>query len=596
MRSLLFVSLTAAAVLICSSVRADWQNSLLPKGEPAREVGIVSNGKALGSILLRRGATTREKRAAEELQRWMADMTGTTVGITVGKSAQTKIEIRTDTSLGDEGYAIAVEDGRIILSGGVKRGLMNAVFALLEEDLGCRFYTNDSIRLPKSDSLAISAVPRRYVPRLMIRDPYYACAFDPDWSMRNRTNCPEAKVPESCGGHMDYGGMFVHTAAQMLPPDKYLKDHPDWFGLQPDGSRSPVVLCATNPEVAKTATAYVRGVLEKHPTTEIVSVSKNDVPLICHCDRCKKLREAEGSDMANQLVLVNSVAESIEKRFPKVTIDTLAYLETIKVPKSIRPRKNVSIRLCNDDAGSWLRPFTPAEQCETAKLIRAWSAVHKPLYIWDYNVNFSHYLAPMPNIDVMAANVRFWVENHAAGVMLQGGYEGPAERDELKSWVMAKLLWDPSRDEKALTQDFLLGHYGKAAEPMVKYEALLEGMRQTHAAAMAVPSGGIRYPMDAPFITEEFVTSATQLFAQAKQLAAGDDQLTQRVERAELPIHYVKCVRGPGFAGGDYAKTVADFERIARRLKIKHLKEQSGDFEEKLAAFKKQVAEKPQGH
>ena len=113
------------------------------------------------------------------------------------------------------------------------------------------------------------------------------------------------------------------------------------------------------------------------------------------------------------------------------------------MPKTVRPRKNVAIRLCNDAVGAWSRPFTPAEQCDVAKLVSAWGAVHNRIYIWDYNVNFSHYLAPMPNLDVMAANIRFWIKNHAEGVMLQGGYQGPAERDQLKCWVTAKLLWNP---------------------------------------------------------------------------------------------------------------------------------------------------------
>ena len=71
-------------------------------------------------------------------------------------------------------------------------------------------------------------------------------------------------------------------------------------------------------------------------------------------------------------------------------------------------------------------------------------------------------------------------------------------------------------------------------------------MRAEHAKEMASPPGGIRYPMDAPFFTKEFVTQATEIFARAKELARGDDELTRRVERAELPILYVKCVRGPG--------------------------------------------------
>ena len=86
--------------------------------------------------------------------------------------------------------------------------------------------------------------------------------------------------------------------------------------------------------------------------------------------------------------------------------------------------------------------------------------MHDRIYIWDYNVNFSHYLAPMPNLDVIAANIRFWVTNHVEGVDDAGRLSGAGRRDELKSWVASKLLWDPSRDEKALTQDFIWGHYG----------------------------------------------------------------------------------------------------------------------------------------
>jgi hypothetical protein len=309
----------------------------------------------------------------------------------------------------------------------------------------------------------------------------------------------------------------------------------------------------------------------------------------CLCPRCKKLRDEEGSDMANQLFLVNQVAQAIEAEFPNVIIDTLAYLETIQVPKTARPRHNVAIRLCNDAVGAWSHPFTPAEQCDTAKLVSAWGAVHNRIYIWDYNVNFSHYLAPMPNLDVMVANIRFWITNHAEGVMLQGGYQGPAERDQLKSWVAAKLLWNPAWDEKALAHDFIQGHYGKAAPALEEYEALLERMRAGHAAEMASPPGGIRYPMDAPFITKEFATQATAIFARAEQLAAGDDALTRRVERAELPLLYVKCVRGPELVGADYAQVVDRFERIARREKIQYLQEGGPDFEPKLAGYKSRI-------
>ncbi len=421
-----------------------------------------------------------------------------------------------------------------------------------------------------------------------MRDPFYKVAFDPTWSLRNRTNAPRAAVPEEQGGYYDYGGMFVHTAAALVPPGEHFAAHPEYFYLTAAGQRAPHQVCSTEPEVLKIATAAVLEILKKHPDTEIISVSKNDNAgdQICHCERCKKLRAAEGGDMACQLVLVNAVAEAVEKEHPDVVVDTLAYLETIQVPKTMRPRKNVAIRFCNDSVGAWGRPFTPAEHCPAAAIAAAWAAAHDRIHVWDYNVNFSHYLAPMPNVDVMAANIRFWAKNNAEGVMLQGGYQGPAERDELKSWVTAKLLWNPALDENALVADFIEGHYGPAAPMLMEYEELLKSWRAEHAAAFAGPPGGIRYPMAAAFFTKEFLDRATEIFGRAKTAVAGDEAILRRVERAELPILYVKGSRGKALVGESYPAAVADFERIGRHEGVSFLAEGAASFEPTVAAWK----------
>jgi hypothetical protein len=268
-------------------------------------------------------------------------------------------------------------------------------------------------------------------------------------------------------------------------------------------------------------------------------------------------------------------------------------LDTVQPPKHARPRSNVVIRLCNDRVGAMTHPFTPAEKCAIAQTIAGWSKIHNRIYIWDYNANFAHYLAPMPNVDVMASNIRFWVKNRAEGVMLEGGNAGPSEGDEMKSWVTSKLLWDPSRDERALVQDFIWGHYGPAAQALAEYEALLNSLRQTHASEMASPAGGIYYRMDVPFYTKVFIYKATSIFARAKQSAGGDEQILRRVERAELPILYVKCWRGPKFAGATYGDDVAEFERIARRVGVQVLSEGRANFDSVLAVWKQRIPKSP---
>lgn len=585
-----FCLIWVCAAVATGDVCAQTISPLKPVGKPAKAF-TLSRGKQPGvSIQISALPTSQEIHAAAELQHWLREMSGVLVPIATNQTRGPGLLIRTVASLGDEGYRISRSGrGLLVLEGGSTRGVLNAVYALLEEDLGCRFYTKDFTLVPRTNTLVLAPVPRTYVPRLRIRDPFYACAFDADWSLRNRANAPNAPVPESKGGRIDYANMFVHTAGQILPPDKYFASHPEYFALQADGKRVNTQLCPTHPEVVKIAVDYVRSILRDNPSTEIVSVSKNDCVVSCLCHTCKALRDQEGSDMANQLFLINNVAQAIEKDYPALAIDTLAYLETIQVPKTVRPRKNVVIRLCNDSVGAWSHPFTPAEHCEVARLASAWSAVHDRIYIWDYTVNFSHYLAPMPNLDVIAANIRFWVRNKAEGVMLQGGYQGPAERDQLKCWVAAKLLWNPDWDESVLAADFIKGYYGKAATALMNYESLLQDARDRFAKEMAAPVGGIRYGMDAPLFTRDFIRRANEIFSRARAMADTDSELLRRIERAELPVLYVQCVRGPSFTGENYVAIVDRFEHIARREKIQFLQEGGPDFDSKLASFRSRI-------
>ena len=603
MKVLIAVALASVA---CVS-QAQWRNALAPRGKPSSPITLASRGKPTCVILVPASPTTQETKAAADLQQWLAEMSGVTIPIitesrssrgrviSIGRTAMLAREVAPTADLADEGYGIAVKRGNVFLWGGRTRGVINALYALLEEDMGCRWYTRDSMRLPKAATLRVAPVPRTYVPQLRLRDPFYFVSFDATWSLRNRTNAPDAPVPEEWGGRMDYGPLFVHTFHQLMPPDRYFAEHPEYYMLDANGRRNSYQLCTTNPDTIRLVTEAVLKAFREHPHAELASVFKMDGGGICHCPRCTEMREAEGADMACQLFMVNQVADAVAREFPRATVDTLAYLDTIGVPKTVRPRPNVAIRLCNDTVGSWAYPFTPARKCKVADLVKAWSAVCKRIYIWDYNTNFSHYLAPMPNMEVIADNIRFWIENNAEGIMTQGSYQSPgSERDEMRSWVIAKLMWDPSLDLDALVNDFIYGHYGKAAPAIAEYDRLLRKTGADHAADLAAPKGGIRFEMDNPFLSRDFLDQATALFKRAETLA-DDATIRRRVERAELAILYVKLMRGPEFVGAEYPDILARFERIAREVGVTHTREGGPDIDERIASFRKAWAERRQG-
>ena len=137
-----------------AAASAQWSNALKPTGEPGPELTLAADGKTDYRIVVPIKPTTQDAKAAEELARWLKEMTGAefpvvqetpdflSVGrdISIGRTmllhaAQLP---EADADLGDEGYAIAVRDKMLFLFGGKQRGAISAVIALLEEDLGAR--------------------------------------------------------------------------------------------------------------------------------------------------------------------------------------------------------------------------------------------------------------------------------------------------------------------------------------------------------------------------------------------------------------------------------------------------------------------------
>jgi hypothetical protein len=583
-----------------------WTNALRPKGEPGPELTLATAGRSTYSILLPNQATTMEEKAAADLALWLETMTGASLKISFEGEAvdgpfisigQTEELARANlpslsTELEREGYGIDVNGKTLLLWGGSGRGVINAVYALLEEDLGCRWYHRNSVTIPKRPTLAFRPVPRTFVPVLEIRDPYYWDAFDATWSLRNRTNSPNARVPDEWGGRVQYaGGFFVHTYNRLLPPKLYFDEHPEYYS-EINGKRVARQLCLSNQDVVRIATEKVQDVLRKNPHQNLISVSPNDGRGYCECEKCRAFNEAEGGTEAGTLLrFVNAIADAIKDEFPDVKVSTLAYLGTVQPPKTIRPRQNVVIRLCTD-RHAWSHFFefvTETDQFSQAMV--AWSEIGAKIHIWDYTVNFSHYSLPSPNLPLVTQNIRWMMHHNAKGIMLQGAYQSPGSaRGPLRSWVWGKQLWDPDLNTRDLIRDFTYGFYGKAAEPMQAYNELLWRLWEREYMGTLRDAGNIRHPPTASFLTPAFAAEATRLFAEAEALAE-NPETKRRVELAKFALLYLKLSRGPGFVpGDDFGQMCSQFDAIAKRERVNRLWEdwrsKDNHVEKKLAYWR----------
>jgi hypothetical protein len=379
-------------------------------------------------------------------------------------------------------------------------------------------------------------------PAFEYREPFFTEAMDRDWAARNKMNGDHLPLDASTGGKIQYYP-FVHSFYALVPPKKYFKDHPEYFSFV-DGRRrgEAAQLCLTNPEVVRVATEQIFVWLQQHPEATIVSVSQNDYWGWCECENCLRVEQEEGGAHSGPVLrFVNAVAAEVAKKYPDKLIDTLAYSYTEAPPAKVRPLPNVRVRMCPIGACQ----AHPYEKCRYDTYImnhlRAWNKVTDGgLYIWHYNTDFSHFLRPFPDFGELAADIPMYRRHGVVGLFMQGGVStgGGAENGALRSYVMARLLWNTSTDVRRDIEEFHQAFYGKAAPAMLAYFDLLQGVASFPPAG----KGDHCWCCSSPHFSDDFLAQAKQLFGQA-QAAAENEAARKRVRQAQLSLDYLEFVR-----------------------------------------------------
>jgi len=549
------------------------------------DVTLVEKGKSNYRIVLPANAIPSERYAAEELQRYLEKISGAELAIVTDaeKPASREIllgdnshlaKLRTKVDfkqLGPDGFVLRVDGNRLIIAGGRTRGTLNGVYTLLEEKLGVRWFTPEVEFVPKLDRVRFPKLNETRVPVLENRDVFWRQFMrNADFAARHRVNGQHYGLTEKHGGAFTVYHPFVHSFDGLVPQDLY-KEHPEYFPLI-DGQRKGgyVQRCLSNPDVVRISIERVRQWIKEHPEATIISVSQNDAINNCQCVQCKAVDDAEGSPAGSLLKFVNAVAEAIEKEHPNVRIDTLAYQYTRKAPKTIRPHRNVIVRLCSIEC-CFAHPLETCPARENQHFredIIAWGPIAPLLYVWDYTTDFGHYIQPFPNFDSLQSNVRFFVKHGVKSLFEQGNYSsgGGGEMEPLRAYVLAKLLWNPDTDVQKHIDEFVAAYYGKAAPKILAYlDASHRPVRE---------QGKHIHIFDGPksaYLTPEFMEAPERLLNEAEQLAENDD-IRFRVQVARLPVWYVK-IANDRVTGEAKADLIKRFLAIARKAGISNISE-----------------------
>src|SRR4030095_4044267 len=170
---------------------------------------------------------------------------------------------------------------------------------------------------------------------------------------------------------------------------------------------------------------------------------------------------------------------------------------------------------------------------------------------------------------------------------------------ELRSYLIAKLLWDPYLNLDSVMNDFLFGFYGAAGKPIREYIDLMRGELMKGAKPLRI--FGSPNEASETYLTPALLAKYNLLFDEAERLISDSPEILERVRIARLPLMYAtmeqakkiftgenglfKKVGGKWEAQMKIRNMVDEFVDLCKRQGVTQVKEWSTSPEEYRSAM-----------
>ena len=558
-------------------------------------------------IVVPNDAHVVEKTASEELQNYIEKALSVKLSIVSESKAEGKCiyvghteYAKANGILGKskENWIMKMVDGNLVLTGEVNRGdrdIIYATYHFLEDIVGVRWWTPFEEDVLSLETLELGedfykeGTPYFYY-RKTFADSLCGVEFFPH-TVRGRGNVLSAfddGIPEGVY-HPDvrkYGDVLtmgrphhVHTMSKYFPPEKYFDEHPEWWAWNnalgkhlKEGHR-----CLSNESFFNAFLEKLLGFIKEDvelaektgvELPSFYSITMDDLMgyCFCQCPECSKTIEKSGYS-GYTLKFINRIAREVKKVYPWAKIETLAYLNYIKLPKDdTLPEKNVVIRLA-DVYIDLARGVTSPTNAQYLEELRGWSELCKKagceLYIWDYlyNIQISY---PLPIFRRLKDTVLAFAEYGVTGVFAETEAQLSDSR-VLNNYLMSHLLEDPYADEEVIIDDFLARYYGSEAGKIIKeyYKVLEDCLDRNKVRAYCCEE-------DSPFnyLDPKTVIEGSKLLDRAEAVIGDEKPYRTRLNWLRKPLDTVILNRFHDFkkeAERDGLEFNFDFEKVRAR-------------------------------
>jgi len=551
----------------------------------------------------------QSRQLAGELKYHLDRMSGTECrlvdSIIIQPPGQRVVELREDPFLAVGEMKIEPLENKLVLSGRAA-GLSHAVTYLLET-LGCRYLWPGKTGkvIPKRDRVEIPAIALDHVSPFKVRE---IRVFDPlqDYWRQNLERLgidPKAykKVYDEASkddkGNRDFfvwhgvndgrdqlGGAYAwgHYFGDYYK--RFGKDHPDWFALQPTGTREQELrdrperpqLCLSNRELAhQCATEHVAN-FRKNKAIMGLSGSLPDGGYMteCMCENCRKLDPPNGPKVKihvqaplwtafdyvsltdRAMTFCNRIAEEIDRECPGKKLCYDIYSCYSMPPLVVKPHKNLVFISCSGSCAN------EKGYRDYRANIANWCTFGNPI-LWRPNVLIGfHGAMPQNFARLMFKDLETYKVNGVFGTDFDCMDSQWAVKG-LVYYMLSKAHLNIDRlSYDTLLDDYCQSAFGPAAKPMRTYFDALEDTLRYKIWTSKEKSMWLNcaFSLDLDALQKHF--------DEAKAAAAGDEEILARIDFHEEGLRYaafVKAIAAAHKAGSpEKRKLQGDYIRFIR--------------------------------
>lgn len=387
------------------------------------------------------------------------------------------------------GFNITTRSGNLFLYAAEDYGLINACYYFLEQVVGYKYYAKDCIKYDQKADYCVPEINVSIKPSFVGRNiDAYELYKDEKAVLRLRQNCCDAN-----GSISLWSSLHDESLDKQLVPIEYHNEKNEKKGWW---AQDKSQLCWTSAYYDQELYEIIKNnlidIVKKEPDKLFYMIGQNDSWRHCTCKRCQKEYKKYGVSGVF-LRLVNKLADDVKKFIDEAQggrehyLCMFAYTATEQPPVKILNGKvvanddtviakdNVMIRIAPIQSGLMYSHLDETNNYSSAFAFMGWKKVAKHFAVWDYGTDFSAYLAPFPDWSHIGDNLKMFNEYGAKDVLTQlPAHTGATAFSELKLFLHSELMWNATKDEKQLTEEFFDNYYQNASGVMKDYLNFLD--------------------------------------------------------------------------------------------------------------------------